>query len=172
VSELAEYIGSFSVASVFSCRQRNKDQRERVKQILAERRSTALPLGEADLDAVPGLVEALNGLTRELVSDFVVESRDEFDLKRRETHIQAHIQDFPLTLDEIPPLSKESITKDLIWRFIAVIFLAHACVVDIWQDGQDIMVMKHEANREGQDILGELKEVDGVQGFVGRVEAW
>jgi len=79
---------------------------------------------------------------------FAVESRDEFDLKCYETHLKAHIQEFPVNLRDIPPLS-ENLRKDLIWRFIAVIFLAHTGIVDIWQERQDIMVIKHEANREG-----------------------
>ena len=33
------------------------------------------------------------------------------------------------------------------------------------------MVIKHEANPEGQDILGELEEADGIEGSMGRVEA-
>ena len=59
-------------------------------------------------------------LTAGLDTAFVIESRDEFDLKRYETHVQAHIQDFPVCLDEIPPLSKESSRKDRIWRFAAL----------------------------------------------------
>ena len=46
-------------------------------------------------------------------------------------------------------LPRENTRKDLIWRFIAVIFLAHIGVVDIWQEGQDIMVVKHEVNGKG-----------------------
>lgn len=132
---------------VAESRQRKKEQRERVRKILAESRSADLPLGEVDLAGVPGLVDALNSLTAGLDTAFAVESREEFDLKRYEKHIQAHIQDFPLTLGEIPPLSKESARKDLIWRFIAVIFLDHAGAVDVWQENRDVMVMKHEANR-------------------------
>jgi len=44
-------------------------------------------------------------------------------------------------------------------------------IADIWQEGREIMVMKHEANREGQDVLGELEETDGIQRPMGRVEA-
>ena len=156
---------------VAESRERKKEQRERVKQMLAESRSDDLPLGAIDLAGVPGLVDALNSLTAGPDNPFAMESRDAFDLNRYETHIQAHIQGFPLTLDEIPPLSEESGRKDLIWRFIAVMFLAHAAVVDIWQEGQDIMVIKHEANRKGQDILGELEKADGIEGALGGIEA-
>jgi hypothetical protein len=69
----------------------------------------------------------------------------------------------------IPPLS-ENLKKDLIWRFIAVIFLAHSGIIDVWQQGQNIMVIKHETNRKRQDVLGKFEETDGVEGSVGGVE--
>jgi len=125
----------------------------------------------ADLDSVPGLLDALNKLTAGADEHFAIESRDQFDLRHYEGHIQARIRDFPLSLAEIPPLS-ENARKDLIWRFIAVIFLAHAGTIDIWQEGQAIMVIKHEANRERQDVPGELEEPDGVEGSLGGIEAW
>ncbi|MCP4612814.1 MAG: hypothetical protein GY845_29315 [Planctomycetes bacterium] len=151
-------------------RQRKKEQRDRVRQMLEESRSAYLPLGAVDLTTVPGLLDALNSLTSDSDTAFAVESRDEFDLKRYETHIQAHIQDFHINLTEIPPLSK-NLRKDLIWRFLAVIFLAHAGIVDVVQNRQDILVKKHETNRERQDVFGELEESDGVEGSMGRVEA-
>jgi len=124
-------------------RQRKAERRERVRQMLAESRSADLPLGAVDLAAVPGLLDALNGLTAGLDVAFEKESREEFDLKRYETHIKAYIQDFSTSLSEIPPLS-ENIRKDLIWRFITVIFLAHAGIIDVQQQGRDIMVIKRE----------------------------
>jgi len=124
-------------------RRRKIEQQERVRQMLAESRSANLPLGVVDLAIVPGLVDALDSLTRDLDSSFVIESRDEFDLKRYQTHIETHIRDFSVSLRKIPPLS-ENLRKDLIWRFIAVIFLAHAGIIDVWQQSQDIMVIKRE----------------------------
>ena len=97
-------------------RQRKAEQRERVRQMLSESRSADLPLGAVDLTAVPGLLNALNNLTTGLDVAFERESRDEFDLKRYETHMKAHIQDFSMSLMDIPPLS-EDLRKDLIWRF-------------------------------------------------------
>jgi hypothetical protein len=41
---------------------------------------------------------------------------------------------------------------------------------DKLQYGQEVMVMKHEAYREGQEFFGELEESDGIEGPVGRVE--
>jgi hypothetical protein len=158
-------------AKMTESRQRKKALKEHFRQMLAESRSADLPLSVADLNAVPGLIVTLNGLTEELKTDVAVELQDEFDLNRYQEHIQAYIKDFPVSLDEIPPLSKESTRKDRIWRFIALIFLAHYGVVDLLQDGQAIMVIKHEANRKGQDVFGEPEEADGIEGSVGRVEA-
>jgi len=156
---------------VTESRQRKKEQRERVSQMLAESRSSDLPLEGIQLEAVPGLVEALNSLTLGIDEAVKIELRDGFDLERYEIHVRNHLRDFPLSLEQIPPLI-ENARKDLIWRFIAAIFLAHAGIIDIWQDGQDIMVMKHEVNRKGQDVLGELEKSDGIERPVGGIEAW
>ncbi|MHC4116694.1 MAG: hypothetical protein ACYSWO_04220 [Planctomycetota bacterium] len=151
-------------------RQLKKERRERVRQMLAESRSADLPLLPVDLDAMPGLVYALNGLTADLEADFAAAPHDQFDLKRYERHIKAHIQDFPVNLLDIPPLS-ENARKDLIWRFIAVIFLAHTGFVNIWQDEQDIMVIKHEADAEGCGVPGEFEDADRIKGSLGGIEA-
>ncbi len=109
-------------------RQRKKEQRERVQQMLEESRSADLPLGAVDFTTVPGLLDALNGLTAGLDTVFVVESRDEFDLKRYETHIQDHIQDFPKNpigiIKQEPPFG-----------FPFLIFLTHKFLTSFSQDG-------------------------------------
>lgn len=147
-------------------RQRKQKQQERVRQMLAESRSGDLTLGHADLGSVPGLVDALNVLTARIDKSVAVEGRDESNLKAYERHISDHIRNFPASLTVMAPLNEDA-KKDLIWRFIAVIFLAHAGVVDVWQDGRDIMVKRHEANGERQDILGESEGTDRVEGLVG-----
>ena len=128
-------------AKVAESRERKKEQRERVRRMLAESRSTALSLQAAALDDVPGLVDALNGLTMGLDEDIEIQPRDGFDLKRYETHIQAHIGEFPVSLEQIPPLGKNP-RKDRIWRFIAIIFLDHYGIINIWQEKEEILVVK------------------------------
>ena len=162
----AEYFRQKMVES----RERRQEQRERVRQMLAESRSDSLVLGEADLHDVPGLVDALNALTAGLDEGIAVEAREKFDLRRYESHIQAHVRDFPVSLAGMPPLSGNP-KKDLIWRFIAVIFLAHAGVVDVWQEGLNITVIKHEANRERCGISEPSATAGGVEGPVDRAEA-
>lgn len=147
-------------------RKRKQEQREQVKQMLSESRSGDLPLDHADLGSVPGLIDALNALTAGIDESLPIEARDEFDLKTYESHIQAHIQDFPVGLTEVPPLSEDA-RRDLIWRFIAVIFLAHVGVVNIWQEGQEIMVIKYETDGERCNVSGGSATVDRVEGSVG-----
>ena len=81
---------------VTESRQRKKEQRERVRQMLAECRSNNLPLDAMQLDSAPGLVEALNSLVSEIDENVMVGLRDEFDLKRYEKHVMKHLQKFPV----------------------------------------------------------------------------
>ena len=152
-------------------RQRKKEQRERIRQMLAECRSNDLHMEAVQLESVPGLVEALNSLISEIDENVKVELRDKFDLKRYEKHVLKHLQKNPVELEQIPVLI-ENARKDLIWRFIAIIFLAHAGIIDVVQHGQEILVMKHETNRKGQDVLGEPEEPDGIERPLGGIEAW
>jgi len=115
------------------------------------------------------LVDALDALTADCDGMPNVVPGVEFDLRQYEDHIRTHVHDYPLNLEEIPPLHEDD-RKDLIWRFIAVIFLAHAGVVDIWQEGQGVMVTKHETDREGQDVSGEPEGPDGVERSLGRAQ--
>jgi chromatin segregation and condensation protein Rec8/ScpA/Scc1 (kleisin family) len=150
-------------------RKRREQKREEVRKMLAGSRSDTLELDSFDLDSVPDLIEALNQLTN-IPENLNIDIKSGFDLRRYEQHVRDHLKDYPVNLTDIPTLS-ENPRKDLIWRFIAVIFLAHAGTVDVIQDGQQIKVKRHEIDREGQDIFGESEETDGIEGSVGRAEA-
>lgn len=123
-------------------RQKKREQRERLSQAAAENRSRAFDLPEADVDSVPGLAGALDCLVGGPGSAvFLAEPTSGFDLHRYERHVQAHIRSIETAFDEIPSLAEDA-RKDRIWRFVAVVFLAHAGLVSICQEGQDIWVSK------------------------------
>ena len=127
-------------------RDRKRELKDRVREMLAGTRSRELETGAAgELDAVPGLLDALNGLTAALPAGFTHQLRAGFDLKRYQAHLQAHIEDFPVRLDDLPSLNAD-LRKDRIWRFIALIFMAHAGKIELWQEGEAIMVMRHETD--------------------------
>jgi len=156
---------------VTESRQRKKELRKRVKEMLASSRSNQLSLDSVDASAIPGLWEALDSLTADLQETAQIVSHKEFDLGHYEKHLKTHITNTSMSLVEVPPLTEDK-RRDLIWRFIAAIFLAHAGVIDIWQEGADVMVIKYEANRKRPDISGELEEANGIQGPMGGIEAW
>ena len=58
--------------------------------MLADSRSGAIPLGPVDLTSIPGLTDALNGLTEDMMSFIVAVPKAGFDLKRYQGHIEAY----------------------------------------------------------------------------------
>ena len=114
--------------------------------------------------------QALNSLTVDLAELVPWVPQKGFDLKLYQSHIQAHIRDFPISLDEIPVLGKDT-RKDRIWRFIATIFLAHMGFINIWQDGQAIMVIKNGSDTKGYGIHEDTESVDGLEGSLGGTQA-
>ena len=156
-------------AKMAESRQRKKEQRERVRQMLAASRSNPLMLEAGDLNSVPGLIEALNSLTQGIDENVLVELKSKFDLQRYQDHICQYISDEPVNLRDIPAII-ENARLDLIWRFVAVIFLEHQHMVDIQQQGQIIWVSKH-VDRQGQDIFGETETINGLKESMGRIEA-
>jgi len=128
--------------------------------------SAAIAPASAELDSIPGLLAALDALTRGEYPTMALSPADEFNLQQYERHIQAHLGPIALPLDEIPPLNEVG-RRDRIWRFIAVIFMAHAGIVDIQQQHQVIMVTKREINRERPGIPGDTQDPDHIEGLVG-----
>jgi hypothetical protein len=155
---------------VAESRERKRELRERVRQMLAGARSNAIQLEALELQQANGLFQALDGLSLEAFAAALPEGRSLFDLNRYQAHIEAHLRPIPLSLEQIPPLSEDT-RLDRVWRFIALIFLAHAGIVQIWQQGDTIMVIKHETNGEGSRIPGDLEEADGIEGSLGRATA-
>lgn len=152
-------------------RQRRQDLRERVRQMLAGSRSRDLALADASLADVPGLVEALNGLTADIPLADLPADTAPWSLPRYQGHLGAHIGAIPRRFDNLPPLS-ENRRMDRIRRFVAIIFMANAGLIEAWQEGPDIWVKKHETNREGQGVPGDLEDSDGLQGTVRGAESW
>ena len=155
---------------VAESRRRKKEQKQRVQKMLAECRSEQLTLEAPDLKSVPGLVEALNGLTAGLDASVALELRENFDLSRYQAHIRSHLGAEPIDLRQIPALV-ENLRLDLIWKFIAAVFLDHAGLANIDQLGETIWVMKFD-DREGQDIPGKAEEIDGFERAQGTAGSW
>lgn len=149
-------------------RQRKKALKQRVREMLAQCRSEPVTPEAADLNSVPGLVEALAHLTGEFQVPVPPELKGQFDLAHYQRHVVSYLEVGPCTLRQIPPLT-DDLRLDLVWRFIAVIFLDYAGAVRIRQQGQTIWAIKHD-DRERQDLPGEAQETDGIKRAVGRAQ--
>ncbi len=128
-------------------REHKRQQRERVKRMLAESRSGVIEAGPSDLDAVPDLVDALNALTDSADAEVPWARPLGFDLHRYQAHVYGHVGNELITFDDLPHLEDDR-RLDRIWRFVAIIFLDHSGVLDVRQHEQTIMVVKRETNRE------------------------
>lgn len=146
-------------------RQRKRELRERVQEMLATSRSGWADVPPVSACEMSGLMDALNQLSRKSEVQLHPAVMSGFNLKRYQSHVQAHIGLLPVSLRQIPPLSEDA-RKDLIGRFIAILFLDHAGIVKIWQDGLEIMVMQREADRKRQDVPGDVEAADRVSGAV------
>ena len=150
-------------------RERKREQRERACEMVVKSRSEVVAPPAADLESVPGLADALDGLVGapEMVAWLPLATG--FDLSRYQTHLEAHIGPIEVYFDDLPPLD-DNARLDRIWRFVAIIFLAHACLIEVWQDGSDVMVMQREPNGKGSNVPGDIENFDGVEGSLGGVE--
>ena len=111
-------------------------------EMAIENRSDTLALEATDLNSVPGLVDALNGLTQGMDESKLLELKERFDLNRYQDHVNEYVGQEPINIREIPPII-ENLRLDLIWRFIATIFLEHYGHVDIEQQQDEILVTRH-----------------------------
>jgi hypothetical protein len=142
-------------------RQRRKEEREHLRTVVGENRSPVLEPSPVDIESMPGLVAALDGLAMLPEAMALLPVCKGFDLQRYERHLQAHIGDAEVRFDDIPALEEDP-RKDRIWRFVGIIFMAHSGAVDVWQEGDTIMVMRYETDREGQGVPGASEATDGV----------
>jgi DNA-directed RNA polymerase subunit RPC12/RpoP len=126
-------------------RTRRLQEKNLRQERIPESRSLPAEPEPIDLSTVQGLLQALNGLTAGVELEVAIPDRARFDLSRYESHIQAHLHAYPIGFDEIPPLS-DDVRLDRIWRFVAIIFMAHAGLIKIEQEGPEILVMHCEAH--------------------------
>ena len=148
-------------------RQRRREKRERIRQLLEASRSSPIVPGVAELSSVPGLLDALNALTERASESDSFEPRNTFDLRRYQSHIRAHLAPIGVAVEEVPLLNEDA-RLDRIWRFSAAIFLAHTGVLELRQEGQTITL--YETHAEGQDLSSDSEAADGVEGPLGRAE--
>ena len=130
-------------------REKKKETREKYRTLAVEYRSEPLEPPGVDLESIPGLAEALNGLSMAPEIAAFLPLYKGFDLKRYEEHILANLKGYETAFDDIPPLEPDP-RLDRIGRFVALIFLAHAGLIEIEQyHNLIILTRKNETDLEG-----------------------
>ncbi len=130
-------------------RERQRQERAERQEQAAENRSLPVEPAPMDLASVPGLLKTLNELTAVPELAAWAPLIQGFDLERYETHLLDHIGPDERRFDDLPPLD-ENPRLDRIWRFITIIFMAHAGRIRIRQQGPTILVAKaDETDTEG-----------------------
>jgi len=122
-------------------RERRQQRRAERQRLVVENQSPPAEPCRLDLASVPGLLEALDALT--CVPELAAWAPliQGFDLQRYEAHLSKCIGPVERRFDDLPGLD-ENPRLDRIWRFIAVIFMAHAGRLRIRQEGPIILVTK------------------------------
>ncbi|MEM1354996.1 MAG: hypothetical protein AAGH88_08945 [Planctomycetota bacterium] len=145
-------------------RQRKQDERqsaqERHADTVVSNASSSWEPATIDLAASTGLLDALNGLTGQARAEVDTWLKlagafedATFDLDAYQNHIQAHLRPFETCFEDIPALLPDHPKLDRIWRFIAIIFLAHAGRIEIYQEADEIWLRPHHAlDREGPTV--------------------
>jgi len=163
------YDRAYFAAKMAQSRKQKEKKRQELQQKILQDRSGSIQTEPVDRSGIADLLAAIDGLTQGIKPTLPLPVEEGFDLRRYQSHIQAHIDDFEVNLREIPAII-ENPRKDLIWRFIAVIFLAHAGMVNLRQEGLEIWVTKNETNGKGQEFSDGIEEPDGFKRSVGRIE--
>ena len=126
-------------------RQRKRKRQDVLRRLVTENRSDRWTLSPAGLHDVPGLVDALDRLSLGPELAVWLPLCRGFDLKRYQRHLQAHLGPIEVGFDEIPTLEEDA-RKDRIWRFVAIMLMAHEGVLRVWQQGEAVLVRRNGAD--------------------------
>jgi len=132
-------------------RNRQKNKKETIRQLLAESRSDVLPLTEdPDLEAIPGLIQNLNDFiqTESYEMDSIAfNAKPEFSMDEYRDHINSILSWDCMLFSNVDPLI-DDFRNDKIWRFITLVFMQNDREVDLTQHGNDVLIQRtyNEAN--------------------------
>lgn len=122
-------------------REKKQKRREKIISDLIENRSEPIETDYIDLNAVEGLTDALDELTCVPQLSGLLPLCKGFDLARYQSHLEAETGADEVCFDDIMPL-EEDVRLDRIWRFVAVIFMAHLGTMRLHQSDGIIYIKK------------------------------
>ena len=134
-------------------RRRTAAKREEIRQLLADSRSDALSLMEyPDLETIPGLLQDLDGFIQmnNDQQDDIYDLKSEFNMGAYRTHILSSVDRHTIYFSDVSPLTGDY-RRDIIRRFITLIFMDNDQEIDIQQYGNDLLIQRrnNETYAEG-----------------------
>ena len=133
-------------------RQSRVQKRRRIaelKELLMNTRSGPLSVDSLpELGDIPGLIEALDSLSRVFVPAEQFMEDDAFDMNTYRRVVLECLGGTSAMFSTLPAVS-ENLRKDRVRRFVTLVFMEHEREVALTQHGDDILVEKHEADVEG-----------------------
>ena len=121
-------------------RTREKRKQEELKVFWAASKSdTLLLLEEPNLDAIPGLTDALNHFVGVQLDPCDSSSTSRFRMNDYRNHVLSILGSGASLLSDLPSLLKDRRT-DKIWRFVTLIFMQQDGEVSLTQYGTDVLV--------------------------------
>lgn len=126
-------------------RQRKRQKREAIKQLLAASRPDPLNLDEAPhLESIPGLVEDLEAFIQieplEL-NKFLSRNGPDFNMQQYRQHILSILNWDELRFSAINSLLDDD-RQDRVWRFVTLVFMQHAGEIEIDQQQNDLCIRR------------------------------
>jgi len=143
-------------AGYFSERMRESRERRRLKveelrRRVAESRSGELLVSDVPaLDSIPGLADALDSLAETAVSlgDGGFWDDDPFVMDAYREVIWQGVHEDAVLFSQVPALNSDP-RRDRARRFMTLVFMEQEREVDLAQYGNDLLVMRREADAEG-----------------------
>jgi len=145
-------------------RRQKKERLERLRALIPRRQcweepESLAPEGGGEADA---FLTALLAETRDVQPAILsmarwLAKRASFDLDAAQQHLLAHIEPAGTNLRHLPPLVDDS-RLDLIFKFIAAVFLQHAGVIQIHQPESDTILLLRP------EMVGAMSGTRAVEG--------
>ena len=134
-------------------REAHKQKREELRLLLAASRSKPLAIAElATPDSVPGFLddlnEFLNAATPEAGLDEFAAGRSEFCMEAYKAAILDYLGECRVLFGALPRVEQDD-HLDRIWRFVTLVYLWHDGLVDLFQRGEEVEVVRCESVIEG-----------------------
>ena len=128
-------------------RQKKQQERKDYGIEVSRQRSNQTRYCAAEISSVPGLLAALNSLSGTVNEAALAELRKQFDLNIYQQHILGYVDNEPIDLRSIPAVITNS-KLDIIWKFVAAIFLEHEGKILLTQLNNDVLICKNGFDRK------------------------